>query len=151
MGLECWERSDKFVPNLVARCQWWWVKSALYAFARENQSVMVSECLVSCPDPTWEERVWWHSTDPLGFLLSAENFPNANHNMENTICGCNTGNPWALQHNDTAQWHSFFFLQCKLVISSQPCIQQLMNPGYDSIIYGSFNSLHAEITLPLTI
>ena len=52
-----------------------------------------------------------------------------------------------LGHFSTMTQH---FLQCKLVISSQPCIQEVMNPNYGSIIYGSFNSLHAEITLPFT-
>ena len=54
-----------------------------------------------CPYPTREERVWGHSADSSG-LLSGEKFPSANHIVENTICGCNTGNPWLLQHNDTA-------------------------------------------------
>ena len=31
------------------------------------------------------------------------NFPTANQIAENTICGCNTGNPWLLQHDDTTQ------------------------------------------------
>ena len=35
-------------------------------------------------------------------LLSGEEFPSANHIVENTICGCNAGNPWLLQRDDTA-------------------------------------------------
>ena len=35
---------------------------------------------------------------------------------------CNTGNPWLLQHDDTA-----LFMAGKLVISSQLCIQQARN------------------------
>ena len=35
-------------------------------------------------------------------MLFRENFPTANHMGENTICDCNTVNPWPLQHNDTA-------------------------------------------------
>ena len=37
----------------------------------------------------------------LASLTSAENFPTVDHIAENTICGCNIGNPWLLQHDDT--------------------------------------------------
>ena len=62
----------------------------------DHASLYVSE---SHPQtPLKRRRVRWHSANPLGFrgLLSGEIF---HLPIENTICGCNTRNPWLLQHN----------------------------------------------------
>ena len=53
-----------------------------------------------------ELRPYWKFSNVLHFLHFGEEFCSANHIAEPTICGCNTGNPWLLQHNDTALlWH----------------------------------------------
>ena len=63
--------------------------------------------LVSCPDPTRQERVWWHLADSSGSINVAcfrQRISPANHIVENTICSflCNAGNSWLLQHDDTS-------------------------------------------------
>ena len=55
--------------------------------------------LVLCPDPIWSGDI---GLIPRASLLSGEKFPSANHIAENTVCSCNIGKPWLLQHNDTA-------------------------------------------------
>ena len=57
-------------------------------------------------DPTQEEKVWWclANSSGLGFDYFWENFSSTNHIAENTICDCNTGNPWLLQHDDSNFW-----------------------------------------------
>ena len=139
ISLECLGREDQSVmwvkwlgmlrPGRIG--QWWWVKWL----------GMLS--LVPRPHLRGEGLTTFNRS--LGLLafcgkLSKCQSQYGKHNL------------W-LQHRKSlgtsAQWHSTF-LPCKLVISSQPCIQQVMNPGYSSIIYGSIHSLHAEITLPFT-
>ena len=53
----------------------------------------------------------------LGLLAFCREFLTTNHFAENSVCSCNTGNPWLLQHDDT----NYFGM--KLVFGSQLCIQ----------------------------
>ena len=83
------------------------------------------------PRPYLRERVWWHSADSLGFINFLErNFspPIALQKTQSVV------QHWKFLAT-SARWHSTFlalFLACKLVISSQLCLQQsyefLMKP-----------------------
>ena len=65
--------------------------------------------VVLCSDPTREESVWWRLADPLGFI-NVDWFLRRISSAPITLkkhCGCNTGNPWLLQCDDTALfWYS---------------------------------------------
>ena len=53
-----------------------------------------------------ELHPYWKFSNVLHFLLYGEEFCSVNHIAEPTFCGCNTGNPWLLQHDGTALfWH----------------------------------------------
>ena len=81
--------------------------------------------IVSSPDPTYERGSGGIRLIPQASLtlitfwreISLRQSHCRKHNLQ-----CNTGNSWLLQHDDTA-----LFLACKLVISSQLCIQKAMN------------------------
>ena len=74
----------------------------------------------SRPHLRGEARPGDHWPIPRVSLLSVENFPSGNHIAENTVCGCNTGNSWLLQHDDI---HSTFLAHKFVIINSQLCIQ----------------------------
>ena len=78
---------------------------------------MVSGNLLQSQDHTQEVRVWWHLADFWGEFLSA------NHIAENTV----VMQHWYLKSLATsARWHSTF-LEHKLAVSSQLCVQQARN------------------------
>ena len=81
--------------------------------------------VVSSPDPTQEERIWWRSADPWGWLPFWR---------EISLCQITLQKTQSEVHHYTCQWkslatsawHSTFWVR-KLVISSQLYIQQATN------------------------
>ena len=79
--------------------------------------------VVSSPDPTQEERIWWRLADPWGWLLFWR---------EISLCQITLQKTQSEVHHYTCQWkslatsawHSTFWVR-KLVISSQLCNSKL--------------------------
>ena len=66
----------------------------------------VCVCVCMCVWETYELHPYWKFSNVLHFIIFWRGIRFANHIAEPTICGYNTGNPWLLQHNDTALlWH----------------------------------------------
>ena len=72
-------------------------------------------------DPTWEERPGLVTIDrSLGFHCFLWRIFQPAITLQKTVCGCNTGNSWLLQHDDI---HSTFLAHKFVIINSQLCIQ----------------------------
>ena len=97
------------VEKIFSPCMWLREKSG--SGLEENYGEVVS-----CPDPTREERIWWCLTDLSG-LINVDCFPwrifKPPIMLQKT--GWNTGNSWLFH---STMWYHSSFLACKLVISS---------------------------------
>ena len=85
--------------NLVQKQNWklkiiWRGLNWLTLFIRScvllnKQGLLQKTCslhtIVSCPDPTCEERVWWHPADPLVYTSEAGGCPTDCHMVVRTV------------------------------------------------------------------
>ena len=113
-SVTCWKKCMSSTP--------WYNFQTSYQVKNFNM-IQVNTFLVSFPDPSKEEResgdIWPIPLASLTLNIFWEEFSSANLNAESTICGCNTGNPWLLQHN-----HNSFFGTEKI---SYQCSLQAVN------------------------
>ena len=113
-SVTCWKKCMSSTP--------WYNFQTSYQVKKFNM-IQVNTFLVSSPDPSKEEResgdIWPIPLASLTLNIFWEEFSSANLNAESTICGCNTGNPWLLQHN-----HNSFFGTEKI---SYQCSLQAVN------------------------